>query len=132
MQGGIMKRAARFSRRVVDPANSVAWYAMDGLWLAQLAWPAYVATALTLATGGTLLLLNRGRGRRLNDDLMLNAWMWMNATWVISDLGGLPMLRYVALAIGGLGAVLLVNAVRPSRARQGSLDRFRKLRVHSR
>jgi len=127
-----MKRAARFSRRNVDPANSVAWYAMDGLWLAGLAWPAYVATALTLATGGTLLLLNRRRGQRLNDDLMLNAWMWMNATWVISDLGGLPPLRYVALAIGGLGAILLANAVRPSRSRQGSLDRFRKLRVHAR
>ena len=70
-----MKRAAVFSRRVVDPANSVARYAMDGLWLAQLSWPAYVATGLTLATGGMLLLLNRRRGRRLDDGLALNAWM---------------------------------------------------------
>ena len=38
-----MKRPAGFSRRLVDPVNSVAWYAMDMLWLAQLAWPAYVA-----------------------------------------------------------------------------------------
>jgi hypothetical protein len=81
-----MKRAARFSRRVIDPVNSVAWYAMDGLWLAHLAWPAYLATGLTLATGGTLLLMDRRRGQRLNDDLALNAWMWMNALWVISDL----------------------------------------------
>ncbi len=92
-----MKRAAGFSRRVVDPINSVAWYAMDGLWLAQLAWPAYVATGLTLATGGMLLLLDRRRGRRLNDDLALNAWMWMNALWLISDLGERPVLRYVAV-----------------------------------
>jgi hypothetical protein len=98
-----MKRAAKFSGRVVDPVNSVAWYAMDGLWLAQMAWPAYVATALTLATDGILLLLCRRRGPRLNDDLALNAWMWMNALWLISDLGGRPMLRYVTLAIGGLG-----------------------------
>jgi lauroyl/myristoyl acyltransferase len=70
-----MKRAAVFSRKVIDPANSVAWYAMDGLWLAQLSWPAYVATGLTLATGGMLLLLNRRRGRRLDDGLALNAWM---------------------------------------------------------
>ena len=124
-----MKRAAGFSRRVVDPVNSVAWYAMDGLWLAQLAWPAYVATALTLATGGMLLLLSRRRGRRLNDDLALNAWMWMNALWLISDLGGRPVLRYVALAIGGLGAVLLANAVRPSKSHRGALRRFRKMRV---
>ena len=124
-----MKRAAGFSRRVVDPVNSVAWFAMDGLWLAQLAWPAYVATGLTLATGGMLLLLDRRRGRRLNDDLALNAWMWMNALWVVSDLGGLPSLWYIALAIGCLGAVLLANAVRPSRRHRAALRRFRKLRV---
>ncbi len=127
-----MKRAAWFSRRVVDPVNSVAWYAMDGLWLAQLAWPAYVATGLTLATGGMLLLLDRRRGRRLNDDLALNAWMWMNALWLISDLGGRPVLRYVALAIGGLGAVLLANAVRPSKGRREALSGFRKMRATGR
>jgi hypothetical protein len=127
-----MKRDAWFSRRVVDPVNSVAWYAMDGLWLAQLAWPAYAATASTLATGGMLLLLDRRRGRRLNDDLALNAWMWMNALWLISDLGERPVLRYVALAIGGLGAVLLANAVRPSTGHRGALRRFRKMRATGR
>ena len=127
-----MKRPAGFSRRVVDPVNSVAWYAMDGLWLAQLAWPAYVAAGLTLATGGMLLLLNRGRGRRLNDDLALNAWMWMNALWLISDLGARPTLRYAALAIGGLGAVLLANAVRSSMGHRGTLSHFRKMRATGR
>ena len=127
-----MKRAAWFSRRVVDPVNSVAWYAMDGLWLAQLAWPAYVATGLTLATGGMLLLLNRRWGRQLNDDLALNAWMWMNAIWVISDLGELPPLWYIALAFGGLGAVLLANAVRPSKGHRGAPGRLRKMRVTGR
>ena len=127
-----MKRAARFCRRVVVPVSSVAWSAMDGLWLAHLAWPAYLATGLTLATGGTLLLLNRRPGQRLNDDLALNAWMWMNAMWVVSDLGGLPPLRYVALAIGGLGTVLLANAVWPSKGYRRALPRFRKLRVPAR
>ena len=114
------KRAAWFSRRVVDPVNSVAWYAMDGLWLAQLAWPAYVATALTLATGGMLLLLSRRRGRRLNDDLALNAWMWMNALWLISDLGGRPVLRYVALAIGAWGRSSSRTPSGPRRATGGA------------
>ena len=127
-----MKRAAWFSRRVIDPVNSVAWYAMDGLWLAQLAWPAYVATGLTLATGGMLLLLNRRWGQRLNDDLALNAWMWMNALWLISDLGGRPVLRHVALAIGGLGAVLLANAVRPWKGHREAVSHFRRMRVPDR
>ncbi|QDV36002.1 hypothetical protein [Tautonia plasticadhaerens] len=127
-----MKRASMYSKRVVDPVNSVAWFAMDGLWLAQLAWPAYLATGLTLATGALLLLLDRRRGPRLDDDLALNAWMWMNALWVVSDLGGVPTLRYAALAVGGLGAVLLAIAVWPSRGPRGTLHRFRKLRVSGR
>ena len=110
-----MKRAAWLSRRVVDPANSVAWFAMDALWLAQLAWPAYVATGLTVVTGAALVFLNRRRAERLDDDLALNAWMWMNALWVISDLGKLPALRYVAMAVASLGVVLLANAIRPWR-----------------
>lgn len=127
-----MKRAAGYSKRVVDPVNSVAWFAMDGLWLAQLEWPAYAATGLTLATGAMLLMLDRRKGPRLDDDLALNAWMWMNALWVVSDLGEMPMLRYAALAVGGLGAVLLAVAVRPSRGYRGVLHRFRKLRISGR
>lgn len=87
---------------------------------------------LTLATGGTLLLLDRRPGQRLNDDLALNAWMWMNALWVISDLGRLPTLRYLALGVGLVGAILLVNAVRPSKIYRERLRRFRKMRVRSR
>ncbi len=67
--GAVIKRTAWFSRRVVDPANSVAWFSMDALWLLQLAWPAYVATGLTLVTGAALVFLNRGRAERLDDDL---------------------------------------------------------------
>lgn len=124
-----MKRPALFSRRVVDPANSLTWFAMDVLWLAELAWPAYLAAGLTLATGASLMALNRRAGQRLNDDIALNAWMWMNTLWLVSDLGEFPILRRAALAFGGLGAVLLVNAVRPSRRHRKTLRRFRKLRT---
>lgn len=127
-----MKRAAWFSRRVVDPANSVAWFAMDALWLASFAWPAYVATGLTLVSGSTLLFLNRRRAERLDDDLALNAWMWMNALWVISDLGKLPTLRYVAMGVAALGAVLLANAIRPSASSRGKIRRLKKLRARAR
>ncbi len=127
-----MKRAAGFSRRVVDPVNSVAWFAMDGLWLAQLARPAYVAAGLTLATGAMLILLNWRRWSRLRDDLALNAWMWMNALWLISDLGGYPTLRKAALVVAVVGAVLLLNELRPSPSRREALVRFKKMRVSGR
>jgi hypothetical protein len=127
-----MKRAAVFSRRVVDPVNSVAWFAMDGLWLAEWAGPAYVASALTLATGAALVFLNRRRWSRLSDDLALNAWMWMNALWVISDLGGRPVFRQAALVVGVVGAVLLANSLRPSTNRRETLIRFKKMRVSGR
>lgn len=127
-----MKRAAWFSRRVVDPANSVAWFGMDALWLAHLPWPAYVASGLTIATGALLLFLDRKRSERLDDDLALNAWMWMNALWVVSDLGKIPSLRYAAMGVATLGAVLLVRAILPSKHSRGRIRRLKKLRARAR
>lgn len=127
-----MKQVPWWSRTVVDPINSVAWFAMDGLWLAQLTWAAYAATALTLATGAVLLIEGRLRGRRPDDDLALNAWMWMNALWVVSDLGGLPSLRLAALVVCVLGALLLANGFRPSKRHRRMLHHFRKLRLTGR
>lgn len=124
-----MQPPAWYSRRLIDPVNSVAWFAMDALWLAQLAWPAYAATVLTLVTGAALILLDRRGGSRLDDDLALNAWMWMNAAWAVSDLGGLPMLRYAALAIMAVGALLVLNAVRPDRSPSRTAHRLKKLRI---
>ncbi len=124
-----MKQTTWFSRRVIDPLNSVAWFAMDALWLAQLAWPAYIASGLTLVTGATLLFLNRRRAERLDDDLALNAWMWMNALWVISDLGKLPSLQYAAMAVAALGALLLINAIRPSSRSRARIIRLKKFHV---
>lgn len=124
-----MQPPAWYSRRLIDPVNSVAWFAMDALWLAQLAWPAYAATVLTLLTGAALILLDRRGGSRLDDDLALNAWMWMNAAWAVSDLGGMPSLRYAALAIMGVGALLILNAVRPDRSLAESAHRLKKLRI---
>ncbi|MDG3005955.1 hypothetical protein [Paludisphaera mucosa] len=117
----ISKKSAR---RLLDPINSLAWFSMDGFWLAKAPWPAYPAMALTLATGGLLLAMSRRRG----EDLALNAWMWMNALWLISDLGDLPKVRYAAMAVGGLGAILLASSLRPSKRRRRPLRRFRKIR----
>ncbi|GIW87211.1 MAG: hypothetical protein KatS3mg108_1535 [Isosphaeraceae bacterium] len=118
-----------FARRVVDPVNSVAWFAMDGLWLAHQPLPAYLATAAALTTGALLLTTNRRFGRRLKDDLALNAWMWMNALWLVSDLGENPALRLAALVVGGLGVALLVVALWPIPSRRHPLGHFRKLRL---
>jgi hypothetical protein len=127
-----MKPPAEFSRRTIDPANSVAWFAMDALWLAGLKWPAYAATVAALVTGALLLAQNRRWGARLNDDLVLNAWMWTNALWLLSDLGERPGLRSAALVVCVVGAVLLANALRPSMRGPESVGRIKKLRVADR
>lgn len=105
---------------------------MDALWLANLAWPAYAASVLTVASGGLLLFLDRKRADRLDDDMALNAWMWMNALWVISDLGKIPSLRYAAMVVAAIGAVLLVNAIRPTKRSRGRIRRLKKLRARAR
>ena len=117
-------------RPILDPANSLCWFAMDAFWLAQWGRLAYAATALALGTGALLLFLSHQRRERLVDDFALNAWMWMNASWVISDLGGLPKLRYAALIVAMVGAVLLVMGLVPSRRRRRTFGRVKKLRSY--
>ncbi|QEH35075.1 hypothetical protein OJF2_36200 [Aquisphaera giovannonii] len=112
-------------RRLVDPINSVAWFAMDGLWLAQWQAPAYAALLVTLSTGGLLLYWSRRR----DEDLALNAWMWMNALWMTSDLNGYEAVRKAALAVGCFGGLVLAISLRPSRRRRKPLRRFRRIRA---
>lgn len=80
-------------------------------------------------TGGTLVFLNRRRAERLDDDLALNAWMWMNALWVISDLGNLPSVRYAALGAALVGAILLAIAIWPSKRSRKRIRRLKKMRL---
>jgi hypothetical protein len=75
------------------------------------------------------VFLNRRTAERLDDDLALNAWMWMNALWVISDLGAVPNLRYAAMAVAALGAILLANASRPSKRSRVRVRRLKKMRM---
>jgi hypothetical protein len=109
--------AARwFSKPVIDPVNTLAWFAMDALWLCRLAWPAYLAAGLTVATGLLLLTLGRREGRgAVYADLGLNCWIIMNTVWLAHDLNGRDTPRAVAAVLGGLGAVFVVAAARHSR-----------------
>ena len=76
-----------FSKAVIDPINTAAWFTMDALWLAKFEWPAYAASALTVLTGVMLLILGRREGRgALYADLGLNCWIVMNTVWLIHDL----------------------------------------------
>ncbi len=114
-----------FSKPVIDPLNTAAWFTMDALWLARLEWPAYVAAGLTVATGALLLILGRREGRGpLFADLGLNCWIVMNTVWLAHDLNGRETPRAFAAALGILGAAFIIAAARHS---QG-LRRLRILR----
>lgn len=108
--------AARwFSKPVIDPLNTVAWFAMDACWLCRLTWPAYLAAGLTVATGLLLSALGRREGRgAVYADLGLNCWIGMNTIWLLHDLNGRETPRAVAAVLGGLGAVFVVAAARHS------------------
>jgi hypothetical protein len=83
------KPTSMFSKPVVDPANTAAWFTMDALWLAKFEWPAYAAAAVTVLTGILLLILGRREGRgAVYADLGLNCWIVMNTVWLIHDLNG--------------------------------------------
>lgn len=100
-----------FSKPVIDPLNTAAWFTMDALWLARLEWPAYVAAVLTVVTGAALLVLGWREGRgALFADLGLNCWIVMNAVWLAHDLNGYETPRAFAVVVGILGFAVVVAA----------------------
>lgn len=104
-----------FSKPVIDPINTAAWFTMDALWLAKLEYPAYAASALTVLTGVMLLILGRREGRgALYADLGLNCWIVMNTVWLIHDLNDRDTPRAFAAVMGALGAFFILAAARHS------------------
>jgi hypothetical protein len=115
-----------FSKPIIDPVNTAAWFTMDALWLARLEWPAYAAAGLTVATGVLLLILGRREGRGvLYADLGLNCWIVMNTVWLVHDLNGRETPRAFAAVMAVLGAALIIAAARHSQD-------FRRLRIFRR
>jgi hypothetical protein len=113
-------------KRVVDGVNSVAWFAMDALWIFRLEWPAYIAAGLTVATGVLLLALawREGRGA-VFAELGLNCWIAMNTIWMDSDLNGYETPLGLVGAVAVLGAAFIAAAVWHS-------EDFRRLRIFRR
>lgn len=104
------------ARAVIDPVNTVAWFAMDALWLCKLSWPAYIAAGMTVLTGVLLLVAGRKEGRGLvYENLGLNCWIVMNTVWLAHDLNGLDTPWWVAAVFGGLGGVFVLLALRHSK-----------------
>lgn len=105
-----------FSKPVIDPLNTLAWFAMDACWLAKLPWPAYCAAGLTVVTGVLLLVLGRRQGRgEVFADLGLNCWIVMNTVWLVHDLNGRETPRAFAAVMAALGAGFILAAARHSR-----------------
>ena len=118
--------AAPSPRHLIDPVNTIAWFAMDALWLCKLTWPAYVASGLTVVTGALLLIAFRKEGRGLvYENLGLNCWIVMNTVWLAHDLNDLDTPWWVAAVFGGLGGVFVLLALRHS-------QHLRRLRIFRR
>lgn len=115
-----------FSKRVIDPLNSFAWFTMDALWMCRLEWSAYAFAGLTVVTGVWLLALGwRERRGVLFADLGLNCWIAMNTVWLVADLNSRPAPLAFAVPLAVLGAVFLAAAAWRSQD-------FRRLRIRGR
>jgi hypothetical protein len=115
-----------FAKRVVDPLNSVTWFAMDLFWMCKLAWPAYTFSALTVVTGVWLLVLGwRQKRGVLYADLGLNCWIVMNTIWLVSDLNSRRTPLEVTVPLAVVGAMFIVIAARKAQD-------FRRFRIYGR
>ena len=103
------------SKPVLDPLNTLAWFAMDACWLAKLPWPAYLLAGLAVLTGGLLVVLGRRDGRgELFAVLGLNCWIVMNTVWMAHDLNGREVPGAFVAVVAPLGAGFILLAARHS------------------
>lgn len=115
-----------FSRRVIDPLNSIAWFAMDTFWLFEIDLAAYLFAVLTVASGIWLVVRGWREDRKAAlADLGLLCWIAMNTVWMVSDLSGSKPPPVFCGCMATLGGTLIALAVWRGQD-------VRRLRIHPR
>jgi hypothetical protein len=114
-------------RRLLDAANSVVWFLMDGAWMSKLDVLAAVLAAPTVLTGIALLFVKREQSDRWID-LAINCWILMNVSWMCSEIAHadwllVPAKVFLFLGVSAIAAFFLRGTDRRA------LSAFRRMRL---
>lgn len=112
----------------VELFNSLAWFAMDGCWLAGWPWLSAAFCVPMLGTG-LLILARAPRAGTLAVDGALLCWMIMNSLWMAGDQFALPALVDAARVVFPVGGLLLLGVALSPHHVGILVERFRRFRA---
>ncbi len=117
---------------LAETFGSVCWFFMDAAWMVDWTTVARLLVVPTVLVNLAVFVWTERRLAHFAVTAAVNAWVGMNVTWMIEDLGGSPIFGVVARVFGVAGVVLIGMALVASPWRETAriaLRRFRRLRV---
>ena len=118
-----------------ETIGSVFWFLMDGAWLLEWQLAAFL---MVVPAAVFNLLIFRYTPRSYNDMAItgaMNAWLAMNALWIVADLRGTDSLVPLAKFFLLVGIALLISVGVRSSSKEtlfNAIRRFRRFRLRKR
>ena len=113
---------------ILDTLNSLSWFLMDACWMMGIYSLAFGLAPLVWITALALFLVDRRPSiSAINAGIM--AWVCMNITWMVSDLGNKHFWLLVSKIFFVLGVLAIALAVILSDNLRHTFSHFRRFRL---
>ncbi len=113
---------------MLDTLNSLAWFSMDAAWMLGLFPVAFFLAPIVLGSALLLLLIDRRPAiTAINSGII--AWVLMNITWMVSDVGDKAYWLLLSRGFFLCGLVAIGCAVALSDNLRATFSHFRRFRL---
>lgn len=122
-----LQRLARH-KDVLDSVNSLSWFLMDACWMTGFFPAAFVVSPFVVLSGVLLCLIDR-RPAFVAINLGILCWIFMNLSWMISDVRDREAWLFASRCFFLLGALSIGAAVYLSKNLRETFSQFRRFRI---
>lgn len=113
---------------VLDTLNSLSWFLMDAAWMMGSYRVALSLSPLVVLSAAALTAVDRRPAlMAINGGIM--AWIFMNMSWMISDIGDKTFWLAASRGFFVLGCALILSAAALSENLRETFSHFRRFRL---
>lgn len=111
-----------------DTVNSLSWFFMDACWMVGLYSAAFFLAPFVVLSSIALVVIDR-RPAFVAINLGILSWVFMNLTWMLSDVGERDFWLLVSRGFFAAGLVTIGAAVTLSKNLRETFSQFRRFRI---
>lgn len=113
---------------MLDTLNSLSWFCMDACWMIGLYPMAFLLAPIVVISALLLSLIDR-RPAVIAINAGILSWVFMNITWMISDVGDKDFWLLLSRCFFALGLITIGCAVALSDNLRATFSHFRRFRL---